>query len=55
MLPLCGPCKSGMNGRGTMTHAQSELLENGNAYVNVHTAKNAAARSAVSGQLIGHS
>jgi CHRD domain-containing protein len=41
MLPLCGPCKTGMNGRGTLTHAQSELLEDGGAYVNVHTPKNA--------------
>ena len=41
MLALCGPCRTGLSGRGTLTHAQSEVLERRGAYVNVHTAKNA--------------
>jgi hypothetical protein len=40
IVPLCGPCRSGMTGRGTMTHDQGEMLERGLGYVNVHTAKN---------------
>jgi hypothetical protein len=42
LVPLCGPCTSGRTGRATITKAVSELLERGRAYVNVHTAKNAA-------------
>lgn len=40
LLPLCGPCKTGANGRGTLTHDQAEMLEDGRGYVNVHTARN---------------
>ena len=40
MLALCGPCRTGLSGRGTLTHAQSEVLEQRGAYVNVHTGKN---------------
>jgi len=40
ILPLCGPCKTGAHGRGTLTHDQAEMLEKGRGYVNVHTAKN---------------
>jgi len=40
VLPLCGPCKTGANGRGTLTHDQAEMLEDGRAYVNVHTQRN---------------
>lgn len=40
MLALCGPCRTGLSGRGTLTQAQSEVLERGGAYVNVHTGKN---------------
>ena len=42
VLPLCGPCKTGANGRGTLTHDQAEMLEEGRGYANVHTAKNQA-------------
>jgi len=49
MLALCGPCRTGLSGRGTLTHAQSEVLERRGAYVNVHTAKNAAGE--IRGQL----
>jgi hypothetical protein len=41
MLALCGPCKSGQRGSGTITHAQFAKIEAGSAYVNIHTAKNA--------------
>jgi hypothetical protein len=40
MLALCGPCRTGLSGQGTLTHAQSEVLERRGAYVNVHTGKN---------------
>jgi hypothetical protein len=49
IVPLCGPCKSGMSGSGTMTHDQGEKLEDGIGYVNVHTAKNKAGE--IRGQL----
>ncbi len=42
MVALCGPCKSGKRGTATITHAQLETIESGSAYVNVHTAANAA-------------
>ena len=41
VLPLCGPCKSGQTGSGSVTKAQAKVIEAGGAYVNVHTAKNA--------------
>jgi CHRD domain len=41
MLALCGPCKSGQGGSGTITHAQLAKIEAGATYVNVHTTKNA--------------
>jgi hypothetical protein len=42
LVPLCGPCKSGKKGKATISNAIAEALERGRAYVNVHTAKNAA-------------
>jgi CHRD domain len=39
-LALCGPCHSGQNGKGMLTHAQVGKIEAGSAYVNVHTQKN---------------
>ena len=42
LVPLCGPCTSGKKGRATITKSVATLLERGSAYVNVHTAKNAA-------------
>jgi hypothetical protein len=41
VVPLCGPCKTGQNGRRVASHDLSEALEKGGYYVNVHTAKNA--------------
>jgi hypothetical protein len=40
-VPLCGPCKSGQTGTARITDKVERALENGTAYVNVHTAKNA--------------
>ncbi len=42
IVPLCGPCKSGQSGKATISAAVIKALESGKAYVNVHTAKNAA-------------
>jgi hypothetical protein len=42
LVPLCGPCTSGKAGTAKLTKAIARLLETGRAYVNVHTAKNAA-------------
>lgn len=41
VVPLCGPCTSGMTGKATISDAVIKALESGGAYVNVHTAKNA--------------
>jgi hypothetical protein len=41
-VPLCGPCTSGMTGSAQISKAVITSLEGGNAYVNVHTAKNPA-------------
>jgi hypothetical protein len=49
MLALCAPCRTGQRGTATITHAQLRTIRAGNAYVNVHTAKNAAGE--VRGQL----
>ena len=42
IVPLCGPCKSGQSGKAVISGAVIKALESGKAYVNVHTAKNAA-------------
>jgi hypothetical protein len=42
VVPLCGPCTSGKKGRATITKSVATLLQRGTAYVNLHTAKNAA-------------
>ncbi len=42
LVPLCGPCKNGQTGKAVITHAQEKKIEAGAAYVNIHTAKNAA-------------
>jgi hypothetical protein len=41
-VPLCGPCKNGQSGTAKITGAVEQALEKGGAYVNIHTAKNAA-------------
>ena len=42
VVPLCGPCHSGQSGTVKISKAVTAKLEGGRAYVNVHTAKNAA-------------
>jgi len=42
MIALCGPCKSGQMGVTKISKAVVATLEKNGAYVNVHTAKNAA-------------
>ena len=42
LLALCGPCKSGQSGKAPVTGATANALNGKLAYVNVHTAKNAA-------------
>jgi hypothetical protein len=42
LVPLCGPCHSGQIGKVKISKAVVAKLEGGRAYVNVHTAKNAA-------------
>lgn len=41
-VPLCGPCRSGARGNATLQANVLAALEAGRAYVNVHTARNAA-------------
>ena len=40
VVPLCGPCKDGQVGKVKISKAVVDALEDGEAYVNVHTAKN---------------
>ena len=49
VLALCGPCQSPLSGTGNLTEATLAAIESGNAYVNVHTATNAAGE--IRGQL----
>lgn len=42
MKALCGPCKSGKKGLATVTKAQLATIKAGRAYINIHTATNAA-------------
>ncbi len=51
VVPLCGPCKSGMTGTATITPALMKDFTKHLLYVNVHTAKNAAGE--IRGQLGG--
>ena len=48
-VPLCGPCRSGANGRASVSGAVLAALESGRAYVNVHTRRNPAGE--IRGQL----
>ena len=50
-IPLCGPCVSGAHGKVTVTAKVRTALLGGGAYVNVHTAKNAAGE--IRGQVAG--
>jgi len=48
VVPLCGPCQSGMTGTATISAALMKDFTKHLLYVNVHTAKNRPARSAAS-------
>jgi CHRD domain len=48
-LPLCGPCRNGARGTGTLSASLLAALEAGRAYVNVHTRQNLAGE--IRGQL----
>lgn len=41
-IPLCGPCEAPASGTASLDAATLEALQNGGAYVNVHTAANKA-------------
>jgi CHRD domain len=51
VIPLCGPCTSGMTGMATVTTAEMTAFKNRLLYVNVHTAKNP--EGEIRGQLAG--
>jgi hypothetical protein len=40
VVPLCGPCTSGMTGSATLTAVELSAFKKHLLYVNVHTAKN---------------
>jgi CHRD domain len=40
-VPLCGPCSSGATGNATISSTVLQAIQNGGAYANVHTARNA--------------
>jgi hypothetical protein len=48
-VPLCGPCQSPVSGTANVSETVVDALESGGAYVNVHTAANAAGE--IRGQL----
>jgi hypothetical protein len=41
LVPLCGPCKSGMTGTVKISATARKIIASKPVYVNVHTAKNA--------------
>ena len=49
VVPLCGPCDDNATGSGTMDAAAIAALQQGRAYVNVHTSRNPAGE--IRGQL----
>ena len=51
VVPLCGPCVSGVHKTSKLSSKVKAALLSGGAYVNVHTAKNAAGE--IRGQVAG--
>jgi hypothetical protein len=51
VVPLCGPCVSGVHKTSKLTSRVKAALRTGRAYVNIHTAKNAAGE--IRGQVAG--
>jgi CHRD domain len=41
LVPLCGPCRSGVSNTMTVSNKAHDAIERNGTYVNVHTAKNA--------------
>ena len=54
IVPLCGPCKTGQTGKVRVSNDTADVLERGGAYVNVHTAKNAAGEIRGQIKLLNH-
>jgi len=54
IVPLCGPCRSGQTGKLKVSKNTADVLERGGAYVNVHTAKNAAGEIRGQIKLVNH-
>jgi len=50
-VPLCGPCTSGLSKTVVIKSSVIDAMKKGNAYVNIHTAKNAAGE--IRGQIHG--
>jgi hypothetical protein len=50
VVPLCGPCTSGMSGTATISASLLNKIKKHGMYVNVHTAKNPAGE--IRGQLV---
>jgi hypothetical protein len=50
LVPLCGPCKSGMKGTARVTNTQITHISEGATYVNIHTARNPAGE--IRGQVV---
>ena len=51
IVPLCGPCKSGVTGAAVVSKSIVNEMKAGDAYVNVHTIKNPAGE--IRGQIHG--
>ena len=51
IVPLCGPCKSGVTGTAVISKSIATEMKAGDTYVNVHTVKNAAGE--IRGQVHG--
>jgi hypothetical protein len=55
LVPLCGPCVSGKSAQVKISKNAADLLEHGQVYVNVHTAKNGGGEIRGQVKLVGES